>query len=52
MIAQRNSIEHNNPPSEWQHLAHENRSLREIVAKLLIENQNLRWQLLRHTSIS
>jgi hypothetical protein len=32
----------------WQELAHENGSLRVIIAELLIKNQNLRWELQGH----
>ena len=34
--------------SDWQQLAWENNSLRVIIAELLIKNQKLRWELLRH----
>jgi hypothetical protein len=37
-----------NPSSDWQQLARENNSLRVIIAELLVKNQKLRWELLRH----
>jgi hypothetical protein len=36
------------PPSDWPQLVRENSSLRVIIAELLIKNQKLRWELLRH----
>lgn len=46
MTGKRDSVEQFNPPSDWQELAHENGSLRVIIAELLIKNQKLRWELL------
>jgi hypothetical protein len=35
------------PPSDWQQLEQENRTLRAMITELLIKNQNLRWELSR-----
>jgi hypothetical protein len=40
-----NGMEQMSLPPEWQQLAQENGSLRQIIVELLIKNQNLRWQL-------
>jgi hypothetical protein len=45
---QYSNVEQSNPPLDWQQLARENSSLRVIIAELLIKNQKLRWELLRH----
>jgi hypothetical protein len=41
-------IQTQNDEPDWQQLAHENGSLRAIIAELLIKNQNLRWELQGH----
>ncbi len=45
---QLDGVEQINPPSDWQQLARENGGLRAIIAELLIANQKLRWELVRH----
>jgi hypothetical protein len=35
------------PPSDWQQLEQENRTLRAMITELLIKNQTLRWELSR-----
>jgi hypothetical protein len=45
---QHSAVEQINPASDWQQLVRENGSLRMIIAELLIKNQKLRWELLRH----
>ncbi len=45
---QNSAVEQINLPSDSQQLARENSSLRVIIAELLIKNQKLRWELLRH----
>jgi hypothetical protein len=45
---QNGAVEQINPSSDWQQLARENNSLRVIIAELLVKNQKLRWELLRH----
>jgi hypothetical protein len=41
-------IEPIDPRSDGQELVQEIRSLRAIIAELLIKNQHLRWELQRH----